>query len=48
MTPERVKLAREMYESARYTVAAIAKNLAVSRPTINKHLQIQRDRHREG
>lgn len=38
MTPERVQLAREMYDSQRYTVDAIAKNLGVSRPTIYKHL----------
>jgi DNA invertase Pin-like site-specific DNA recombinase len=48
MTPDRVKLAREMYESQRYTVAAIAENLGVSRPTIYKHLQILPHEHRRG
>jgi DNA invertase Pin-like site-specific DNA recombinase len=48
MTPDRVELAREMYASQRYTVAAIAKNLGVSRPTIYKHLQIPPDGHRKG
>ncbi len=31
MTPDKVRVAREMYESRRYTVAAIAKALGVSR-----------------
>ncbi|SOD72903.1 DNA invertase Pin-like site-specific DNA recombinase [Jatrophihabitans sp. GAS493] len=38
MTPERIQLARQMYESEQYDVSAIAKNLGVSRPTIYKHL----------
>lgn len=44
MTPERVLLAREMYDSRRYTVEAIAKNLGVSRPTIYKHLNQEPER----
>ncbi|MCW2542083.1 MAG: invertase Pin-like site-specific recombinase [Frankiales bacterium] len=38
-----VQLAREMYDSQRYTVEAIALNLGVSRPTIYKHLNQERE-----
>jgi DNA invertase Pin-like site-specific DNA recombinase len=38
MTPDKVVVAREMYESRRYTVAAIAKTLGVSRASIYRHL----------
>jgi DNA invertase Pin-like site-specific DNA recombinase len=38
MTPDKVRVAREMYASRRYTVAAIAKTLGVSRASIYRHL----------
>jgi DNA invertase Pin-like site-specific DNA recombinase len=38
MTPDKVKAARQMYESKQYTVAAIAQALGVSRSTIYAHL----------
>ena len=38
MTPEKVKVARQMYESREYTVEAIAKTLGVSRKTVYRHL----------
>jgi DNA invertase Pin-like site-specific DNA recombinase len=47
MTPDRVELAREMYESERYTIAAIAANLGVSRPTNYKHRQINPEGHQD-
>ncbi len=48
MTPDRVEQAREMYASELYTVAAIAKKLGVSRPTVYKHLQVKSDGHGKG
>ena len=39
MTPEKVKVARRMYESREHTVEAIAKTLGVSRKTIYRHLE---------
>lgn len=38
MTPEKVKVARQMYDSKEHTVEAIAKTLGVSRKTIYRHL----------
>ena len=38
MTPEKVAVARKMYESGEHTVAAIAAVLAVSRASIYRHL----------
>ena len=38
MTADKVKAARQMYESREWTVAAIAANLGVSRATIYNHL----------
>jgi DNA invertase Pin-like site-specific DNA recombinase len=38
MTADKVRVAREMYASRRYTVAAIAKTLGVSRASIYRHL----------
>jgi DNA invertase Pin-like site-specific DNA recombinase len=38
MTPDKVRIAREMYASRRYIVAAIAKTLGVSRASIYRHL----------
>jgi DNA invertase Pin-like site-specific DNA recombinase len=38
MTKPKVKLAREMYASRQYTVAAIASTLGVSRASIYRHL----------
>jgi DNA invertase Pin-like site-specific DNA recombinase len=38
MTPEKVKVAREMYDSKEYTVEAIAKTIGVSRKTVYRHL----------
>jgi DNA invertase Pin-like site-specific DNA recombinase len=38
MTPDKVAVARELYESSRYTVAAIAKTLGVRRASIYRHL----------
>ena len=34
MTPEKVRVAREMYDSREYTVEAIAKTIGVSRKTV--------------
>jgi DNA invertase Pin-like site-specific DNA recombinase len=39
MTPEKVSVAREMYASRDYSVAAIAQTIGVSRATIYRHLQ---------
>lgn len=39
MTPERIRIARDMYESQEHDVATIARTLGVSRPTIYKHLE---------
>jgi DNA invertase Pin-like site-specific DNA recombinase len=38
MTPEKVTMARQLYESRRYTVEAIAQSLGVSRASIYRHL----------
>ena len=38
MTPHKLRVAREMYASKQYTVAAIAKTLGVSRASIYRHL----------
>jgi hypothetical protein len=38
MTEPKIKLAREMYASRQYTVAAIASTLGVSRASIYRHL----------
>jgi DNA invertase Pin-like site-specific DNA recombinase len=38
MTPEKVKVARQMYDSKEHTVEAIAKTLGVSRKTVYRHL----------
>jgi hypothetical protein len=38
MTEPKIKLAREMYTSRQYTVAAIASALGVSRASIYRHL----------
>jgi transposase-like protein len=37
MTAHKVRIAREMYSSGQYTVAAIAKTLGVSRTSIYRH-----------
>jgi predicted transcriptional regulator len=38
MTPDKIAVAHQMYESRRYTVAAIAETLGVSRASIYRHL----------
>jgi AcrR family transcriptional regulator len=38
MTPHKLQVAQELYASKRYTVAAIAKTLGVSRASIYRHL----------
>ncbi len=38
MTPEKVKVAKQMYEAREHTVEVIAKTLGVSRKTIYRHL----------
>ena len=38
MTPEKTKMARELYDSKNYTVETIAKELGVSRKTVYRHL----------
>jgi DNA-binding XRE family transcriptional regulator len=38
MTPDKVKVAREMYASREYTVEAIAKTVGVSRKPVYRHL----------
>src|SRR5664280_1501885 len=38
MTPEKIKVARQMYDDKEHTVEAIAKTLGVSRKTIYQHL----------
>ncbi len=42
MTPHKVQVAKEMYRSGQYTVAAIATTLGVSRASIYRHLDITR------
>jgi DNA invertase Pin-like site-specific DNA recombinase len=39
MTPDKVKVARQMYDSREHTVEAIAKTLGVSRKTVYRHLE---------
>ena len=39
MTPEKIKMARDLYDSKQYTVESIAKELGVSRKTLYRHLQ---------
>ncbi len=39
MTPDKVRIAREMYDSREYTMAAIAKTLEVSRSTLYLYLK---------
>ena len=38
MTPEKIKMARKLYDSKEYTVESIAKELGVSRKTVYRHL----------
>ena len=38
MTPEKVRVAREMYASREHTVEAIAATIGVSRKTVYRHL----------
>jgi len=38
MTPDKVKVARDMYAAGQHTVEGIAKTLGVSRKTIYRHL----------
>ena len=38
MTPDKVRLARPLYDSREHTVEAIAKTLGVSRASIYRHL----------
>jgi DNA-binding XRE family transcriptional regulator len=38
MTTHKLQVAREMYASGQYTVAAIAKTIGVSRASIYRHL----------
>ena len=38
MTQPKIRLARQMYASRQYTVAAIASTLGVSRASIYRHL----------
>ena len=38
MTPDKVKVARQMYDAREHTVEAIAQTLGVSRKTIYRHL----------
>lgn len=40
MTADKVKLARQMYDSKEHTVESIAKTLGVSRKTIYRHLEL--------
>jgi DNA invertase Pin-like site-specific DNA recombinase len=40
MTPEKVRVAREMYESKEHTVEAIAQTIGVSRKTVYRHLTL--------
>lgn len=41
MTPDKIAIARQMYDSKLHTVDAIAKTLSVSRPTIYRALEVQ-------
>jgi DNA invertase Pin-like site-specific DNA recombinase len=38
MTPDKIRMARELYASRQHTVAAIAKTLGVSRASVYRHL----------
>jgi predicted DNA binding protein len=38
MTAHKLRVAQEMYRSGQYTLAAIAKTLGVSQPSIYRHL----------
>jgi len=38
MTPEKIKMARKLYDSKEYTVESIATELGVSRKTVYRHL----------
>jgi len=42
MTAHKVRVAQEMYRSGRYTLAAIATTLGVSRASIYRHLDTTR------
>ena len=42
MTDHKLQIAREMYASRQYSVAAIAKTLGVSRASIYRHLDTTR------
>jgi DNA invertase Pin-like site-specific DNA recombinase len=42
MTPEKIKVAREMYASREHTVEAIAKTIGVSRKTVYRYLSTDR------
>jgi len=39
VTPDKIKVARQPYESREHTVEAIAQTLAVSQNTIYRHLE---------
>jgi DNA invertase Pin-like site-specific DNA recombinase len=39
MTPDKIKVARQLYDAREHTVEAIAKTLGVSRKTIYRHLE---------
>lgn len=39
MTPDKIKIARQMYDSRDHTVEAIAQTLGVSRKTVYRHLE---------
>jgi len=41
MTPEKIKMARDLYDSKQYTVESIATELGVSRKTVYRHLAQQ-------
>ena len=43
MTPEKIARARQMYDERKYTVAEIARTVGVSRPTIYRHLDEQKE-----
>lgn len=40
MTPAKLKIAREMYDSKHHTMEAIAKTIGVSRASIYRHLNM--------